>query len=135
MNTATLTAGIALVAVIGLAIYFLITWRRHQKDYREHLEPILNLHGLQFVNARWPGFFKVGPFPKFEVETGRPQSRALGISGEFDEYRIVTFRDSDSQTHDVWALLEFEMFRLRGVRWRAENSQDLPGPAKAMLEV
>ncbi len=134
MDTTIFTAGIALAAVVGLAVYFLITWRRHQQDYQEHLEPILNLHGLQFVAASWPGFFRVGPFPKFEVEAGRPQSRALGVSGEFHEYRIVTLRDPDGQTHDVWALLEFEMFRLRRVRWRAESAQDLPRSAKAMFE-
>ena len=126
--------GIVILVVIGLAVHFLITWRRHQKEYREHLEPLLKSHGLQFLAAKWPGYFKVGPFPKFETEVGRPQSRAFGIRGEFDEYRIVTFKDSEGRAHDVWAMLEFETFRFRRVRWRAVSTENLPEPAKAMLE-
>ena len=126
--------GIGILVVIGLAFYFLITWRRHQKDFREHLEPILKSYGLRFVAARWTGFFKVGPFPKLEIEVGRPQSRVGGIRGEFSEYRIVTFQDSEGRTHEVWANLEFEMFRLRSIRWRAASVHDLPEAAKTMLE-
>jgi hypothetical protein len=125
---------IAILVVAGLAVQVLIVWRRHRKDYKEHLEPILESHGLRFVSARWPGFFKVGPFPKFETEVGRPQSRVGGVSGEFSEYRIVTFRDSDGRSHAVWACIEFEMFRLRKVRWRADSTEDLPDTAKGMLE-
>jgi hypothetical protein len=134
MTGIMLYIGIGILVVIGLAFYFVITWRRHQKDFRGHLEPILKSYGLRFVAARWPGFFKVGPFPKLEIEVGRPQSRVGGIRGEFSEYRIVTFQDSEDQTHEVWANLEYEMFRLCSIRWRAVSAHDLPEAAKAMLE-
>ncbi len=76
----------------------------------------------------------VRAFPKFEAEAGRPASRAFGFRGEFDEYRVVTCTDADGRRHEVWALIEFELFRPRRVRWRAENPQDLPASARAMLE-
>lgn len=126
---------IGIFIVIGLTLYFLIIWRRHQKDFREYIEPVLESCGLKFVSAKWPGFFKVGPFPKFEVEIGRPQSRVGGIRGEFNEYRIVTFLDSDGRSHEIWANIEFEMFRLRFIKWRAVNEHSLPEAAKALLEV
>ncbi len=113
MNTTVLHIGIGVLVALGLTVWFLIVWRRNHRDYREYLEPILASHGVRFVSAEWPGFFNVGPFPKFEVEVGRPQSRVLGFSGEYDVYKIVTFRDSEGRTHEIWANLEFEMFHLR----------------------
>jgi hypothetical protein len=78
--------------------------------------------------------FKVGPFPKFEIEVGRPQSRVGGIRGEYDEYRIVTVRESEGNIHELWAKLEFELFRIRQIKWRSENSQNLPSQARQLLE-
>ncbi len=134
MNGALLYVGIGLLVVAGLAVQFVITRRRHGRDHRKELEPILNAHGLTFVSANWPGTFKVGPFPKVEVEVDRPQSRVGGISGEHDEYRIVNVRDSHGNSHELWAKLEFELFRLRRIRWRAEDGQNLPSQARALLE-
>lgn len=128
------STSIVILVAAGISFYFLIIFRRHQKDYREHLQPILKTHGLRFVAARWPGFFKLGPFPKLEVEKGRSQSRIFGIRGEFDELRIVTFKDSGGQSYEAWANVEFELFRLRRIRWRLNNTQDLPENVKAMIE-
>ena len=133
MTDTMLYTGIGILFVVGLTVQFLFLWHRHHRDYREHLEPILASHALQFVYARWPGFFKVGPFSKFEFEVGRPQSRVAGIRGEYSEYRIVTFLDSEGRTHEVWAQLAFEMFRFCEVKWRAESKSDLPEGAKALL--
>ena len=126
--------GIGVLVFGGLAIQLVITNRRHARDHRKDLEPILARHALTFVSARWPGRFKVGPFPKFEIEVGRPQSRAGGIRGEYDAYRIVTVKDSKGNTHELWVRLEFELFRLRRIRWRAENGHNLPAQAKDLLE-
>lgn len=134
MNPTWVYIGVGILAALALTVQFFILWRRHQKDYRGHLEPILESHGLRFVASRWPGFFRVGPFPKFEVEVGRPQSRVAGMSGEFTEYRIVTARDGEGRTYEVWAKLEFELFRLRSVQWRAADGPDLPLQAQDMLE-
>ena len=126
--------GFIVLVATGIFIYVVIIWRRHQNDYKEHLAPILNAHRFKFVTAKWPGIFKVGPFPTFEVEKGRVQSRIFGFRGEFSEYRIVKFQDPKGQAHEIWANIEFELFRFRRVRWRAYNTQVLPENAKAMLE-
>lgn len=134
MTVSPYLIGFIVLVATGIFIYVFIIWRRHQKDYREHLEPILNAHGFKFVTAKWPGFFKVGPFLSFEVEKGRVQSRIFGFRGEFSEYRIVKFQDPKGQLYEIWANIEFELFRFRRVRWRAYNTQDLPENTKAMLE-
>ena len=134
MSDIVLYIGIGVLVAIGLAVQVLITHRRHRRDHRKDFEPILKTHGLTFVSARWPGRFNVGPFPKFEIEVGHPQSRIGGIRGEFDEYRIITVQDSQGKLHELWANLEFELFSIRRIRWRAENAGNLPSQAKELLE-
>jgi hypothetical protein len=115
--------GLLLLGIVFEA--FRIT-RSHKKDFREYLEPDLRKCGAEFLSAVYPGMFKVGPFPKFETEFGRPQSIRGGTRGEYNEYSIVSFRDSEGRTYRLWALLEFECFELRRVRWRAEEQESLP---------
>ncbi len=134
MSDIVLYIGVGAAVVGGLVVQLLITRRRHRRDHRKDLEPILKAPGLAFVSARWPGRFNVGPFPKFEIEVGRPQSRAMGIRGEYDEHRIVTVHDLQGKIHELWAKLEFEVFRLRRIKWRAENGKNLPPQAREMLE-
>ena len=134
MSDIVLYIGIRVLVAGGFGVQLLITHRRHGRDHRKDFEPILKTHELTFVSSRWPGRLKVGPFPKFEIQVGRPQSRVGGIRGEFAEYRIVTVRDSRGNLHELWANLEFEIFRLRRIRWRAENAKSLPSQAKELLE-
>ena len=124
MNSIELYIGIGILVVAGCAVQFVVSYRRHRRDHRQDLEPMLKSHGLTFISAKWPGLFKVGPFPKVEVEIGRPQSRFGGIRGEYDEYRVVTVKDSQGNRFEIWARLEFELFRLRRIRWRADKSRN-----------
>ena len=133
MNGIALYIGIGLLVAIGLALQFAIVLRRHKCDHQKELEPVLAAHGLTFVSARWPGIFKVGPFPQFEIEVGRPQSRVGGIRGEYDTYRIVSAQDSQGNLHELWARFEFEGFRLQQIRWRSENEQNLPPQVRQIL--
>ena len=134
MNESGMYLVIGLFLIGGLAVQFIIARRRHQKDHRQDLEPILAAHGLTFVSAKWPGMFKVGPFPKFEFKMAGPQSRMGGVRGEYTEYRIVTCQDSQGNKHLLWVQLEFELFQLTEVRWRVEEGQDLPSQALGMVE-
>lgn len=134
MSDVLLYIGIGVLVAVCIAIQLFIKRRRHGRDHRTHLEPILATHGLTFVSARWPGMFKVGPFPKLEIEVGRPRSRVGGIRGEYDEFRIVTVQDAQGNIHELWAKLEFELFRLRRIMWRTENGQNLPLQARVLLE-
>ena len=128
MNGNDLYIGIGVFVAVALAL------RRHKRDHQKELEPVLAAHGLTLVSAKWPGLFKVGPFPKFEIEVGRPQSRVGGIRGEYDTYRIVSARDSQGNLHELWARIEFEGFRLRQIRWRSANERDLPSQVQQILD-
>lgn len=75
--------------IVGILLLFggmsalVIARRRQQRDLREYLEPALRERGLTFISAVHPGIFKVGPFPKIEVERGRPQTKVGGVRGEY----------------------------------------------------
>ena len=120
--------------VLGLASSIFISRRRHHRDLREYLEPDLSKCGVDFISAIYPGMFKVGPFPKFEHKSGRPQTTVGGVRGEYNEYRIVSFRDAAGHVYQLWALVEFEGFRFRRVRWRAEQTDSLPQKVLHILE-
>ena len=120
--------------LVSVGSAFAVSSGRHQQDLREYLEPELRRCGVEFVSAAYPGMFKVGPFPKFEFERGRPQSTVGGTRGEYCEYRIVCFKDSRGTVYRLWALVEFEMFQFRRVRWRAEQRDCLPSSVLQILE-
>lgn len=124
--------GVFLIA--GGLSAFVISRRRHQQDLRQYLEPVLRECGVTFIAAVYPGMFKVGPFPKVEFERGRPQTKIGGVPGEYGEYRVVSFSNSNGEEFRLWALVEFEMFRFRRVRWRAERKDSLPKSVLPLLE-
>ena len=120
--------------LVGFASSFVIISRRHRRDLSEYLEPVLRRYDVKFISASYPGLFKVGPFPKFETEGGRPQITVGGARGEYNEYRIVSFSDSNGHVYQLWALVEFEMFQFRRVQWRAERKDLLPASVLPILE-
>ena len=134
MDDAPIPILIGVLVAAGAAFQLLLLRRRHGRSYREHLAPILEGHGLSLVSSEFPGWFQTGPFPRFEVEVGRPQTRVAGVRGEFDEYRRVTAVDPGGNEFTLWALLEFEAFRLRRVRWRAEPEARPPDSMGTLLE-
>jgi hypothetical protein len=115
-----------LVGAVGIVLIFvqMTTWlRRGRKSYQELLEPELQAHGFEFVSSTAPGPFRVGPFPVIEVEPG-PYSNSYGItgSGHYRQYRIVKFRDRTGEILEACALIQFEFWKLKRIRW----SPDLP---------
>ena len=125
---------IAVLVLVGLAVTFVVSSGRHKRDLTQYLEPPLRECGVTFISAVYPGLFKVGPFPKIEIEVGRPQTSIAGTRGEYDEYRIVSFKDSEGRVYQLWAIVEFEMFQFRRVRWRAEQKDSLPSSVLPILE-
>ncbi len=125
---------ISISVFIAIVVYIFIAQRRHKKKYREQIKPVLEAHGLKYISEKYPGVFKIGPFPKFEVKIGRPQSKFLGISGEYSEYRIITVEDAEENQYEIWAKIEYEIFKIHRIRWRAENPEILPESAKNLFE-
>lgn len=124
---------LAAFLLVGGTSAVMVAVRRNKQDLTEYLEPPLRECGVTFISAVYPGLFKVGPFPKFEVEV-TPQTNVGGIRGEYLEYRIVTFKDSGGQVYQVWACVEFVAFQLSRIRWRAESTESLPPRVAAILE-
>lgn len=122
-------AGIAALATVTGGV--IITRRRHQKDYREYLAPELQRHGLQFVSARYPGVFRIRPFPIIEPRANR---HLLTNVCSFVEYREVHCTDAAGRQFTVWAQLDFVSYTLQRLRWRIEPGADLPDSAKGLLE-
>ena len=123
----------------GVVLSVVLSRRRHRKDLRVYLEPDIKKAGMEFVSAVAPnGLLNCGPFPNFEFgswkATGNFSAAGVQTSGDYDEYRIVSFRDSQGQIHRLWAMVEFESYHLSRVRWRAERIEGLPSSVLAILE-
>ncbi len=133
--TMTVAVSLLFLAVVlaQIPIYLGIVNRRHRQDLSEYLVPDLSKCGLKLVSAVFPGRFKVGPFPKFEMTIG-PASCVGGVRGEYSEYRVVTCTDAAGRTYELWAQVHFELFRFRNIRWRAENKAALPQNVWSILE-
>ena len=122
-----------ILGTVSLVAHFIYLRKRHQKDYREYLEPLLADHNLSFISSKFPGWFKVGPFPKVEVKIGVAQSQfPLVGSGEYVQYRMVTITTETGERHTIWAKLNFELFMLTGVQWQTEN-HPIPKELEALL--
>jgi hypothetical protein len=133
-TTALLIGAFIVVGVVSAFVMFVISRRRHKRDLREFLEPDLQKCGVSYVSSCYPGLFEVGPFPNIEFERGRPQSNVGGIRGEYSEYRTVKIRDAQGGIYQLWAKVEFEVFKFRRVRWRAEQKTSLPANVLSILE-
>lgn len=124
---------VGIVIAIVVFVHISIFLKRQKKDYREHIDPFLRKLNLKFISSVYPGMFKTGPFPKFEIETGASYSRAGSVKGEHFECRIVTFSDN-SKTYQLWAMLEFVTFKLNKIRWRKDQNQTFPKAMEQFIE-
>ncbi len=134
MNEIGPKVGMGIAIIASLVAHFVISRRRRLCDYRKDIEPVLRARGLTLVGTRCADWFTVGPFPKIEVQWGRPQSEVMGFCGEYSQYRIVACQDSSGSNYELWAKLEFELFRLRRIRWRAEKGQAVPSQVQDIME-
>jgi hypothetical protein len=125
---------VGLLVVTGIVVSIIIWRHRRGRTHEGTLGPILAERGLTLLSMKTPGFFSVGPFPKIELRSGRPQSRVLGVQGEYNAYRIVELADGEGNRYRLWALLEFELFKLARVRWRVEAGAPVPPAARDLIE-
>src|SRR5215469_3019926 len=96
--------GFGILVLIGLAVSVAMAGRRHKRDLSQYLGPPLAECGMTFISAVYPGLFKVGPFPMFEMTVG-PATTVNGQRGEYSEYRIVNFKDSAGRDYQLWAIV------------------------------
>jgi hypothetical protein len=125
----------AAVLVVVVVVCLVVAKRAGgRRDLRIYLEPPLRDRGAEFLSAAAPkGWFVSGPFPKFEFRAG-PASRIGPLRGEYSYWRVVRIRDRDGIERELWAVVEFEVFKFARVRWRAFEPAALPHEIRSMLE-
>jgi len=129
-----LIGAIVVVIVFGIAGELRTRRKRRSRDYREFIEPPLATRGMKVVSIERPAYGDDSPFPAWEVEFGRPQTRVGGTRGEYDEDRVVAFVSADGDAGRVWARIQFEVFRFRRIRWRALPDEPVPAAVEDLLE-
>lgn len=103
--------------VIGLMVFIsaIIGWlnwqHENKKDFRKLIEPQLEQYGMKYIKAEYPGFFKVGPFKKFEIEIGKPQINDGTIRYEKRYYRKITAIASNNKVVEIWAKIDTGWFK------------------------
>lgn len=110
-----------IVAVFGIAMAALMIWKwvsRHRRNLDDVLRPIVEGAGLRLVGSAPAPPFRSGPFPRFRVAFGRPDTQILGISGEYTTYRVVRVQTADGAVHQAWVRLRYEVFLLHESEWR-----------------
>ena len=58
-------------------------------------------------------------------------NQAGGSSSEYSKSIAI---DSEGNNYELWARLEFELFKLQRIRWRAEADHNVPAQALEMIE-
>ena len=125
--------GIWLVIGLSAVVYAVISLGRHSRDYSRALRAELAKHGLNMISSRKPKLFESDPFPTFEVSVGTPISNVGGVRGEYQVLRVVTCADEVGREFDLWALLDFQVFKLHHVRWRS-GSGETPKELEGVIE-
>lgn len=115
-----LAGGVILAAVLQSLL-------RHRQTYQSHLEPDLARRRFTLISVRVPGLLKRGPFPWLQFVPERRSINILGVSGQYEAYQAVTFRDSDGHTHEAWAMLVFQAFSLAWITWKP-SLEEFTGP-------
>ena len=117
--------------------------KRESNDYAQFLKRELRKYDLKFVSSKNPGLLKLGPFAIIEHYTyicptkGRhihPKKGIIGFGGEYRQYRIIICKDKNKQEYQLWALLEFEGFVLRRIRWRIDETSNCPKELERVVE-
>lgn len=109
--------GLVGTVLVGTAVWAF----RHLRSYNKLLTAELAKYGHTFVSAETPPAFDTGPFPKREGwRRLRRKATILGISGQWDTYRIVRYVNKEGEEKTSWVRLRFEAFGLKDIIWNPQ---------------
>ncbi len=111
---------ILLAIPIGIAFQWITD---KTKKFSDIIEVEVKKQGLNFVNSKYPGLFKVGPFKKFEIKIGRPTINNGAIRYDNTYYRIVHIKTKSNETKFVWAKIETNLFKDTEIEFKPKLSE------------
>jgi hypothetical protein len=76
------------------------------KKFDDLIKPLLRKHDLTLMDIKYPGLFKVGPFPRFEISFGKPQINNGTIRYEKRYYRIMMVKTKANKELRVWVKID-----------------------------
>ncbi len=108
-----------LIWIAGFILAGTAVWAyRHLRSYRKLATAELAKYGHPLVSIETPPAHDTGPFPKLEGPyLQRRSATILGISGEWNTYRIVRYTDPSGAERSAWVRLRYEAFRLKEITW------------------
>ena len=109
-----------IIWIAGFILVSTAVWAyRHLRSYRKRFTAELAKYGHTLVSIETPPAHDTGPFPKLEGPyLQRRSARVLGISGEWNTYRIVRYTDPSGAERSAWVRLRYEAFRLKDITWK-----------------
>ncbi|MEZ4593139.1 MAG: hypothetical protein R3D55_18650 [Chloroflexota bacterium] len=115
LNNPLFLWGLVGAVLVGTAVWAF----RHLRSFKKLLTAELAKYGHTFISAKTPPAFDTGPFPKREgLRLMRRKATILGISGQWDTYRIVHYVTRDGEERTSWVRLRYEAFLLREIIWK-----------------
>ncbi|WBU89732.1 hypothetical protein [Cellulophaga omnivescoria] len=114
---------IILFVLVAIPIQLFIKWTSDKsKDFKELIEMELKKNGLKYVDSKYPGLFKVGPFKKFEITIGKPTINDGAIQYEHTYYRIVVLETKRKRKERIWAKIETSWFKDTRIEFKPKLS-------------
>ena len=110
-----------IIWLLGFTIFLgTAVWAyRHLRSYRKLVNTELTKQGHTLVSVETPPAYDTGPFPKIEGPyLQRRSATILGISGQWNTYRIVRYADPSGTEKSAWVRLRYEAFRLKDITWK-----------------
>ena len=107
------------LTILASSIWLLaIEYYRNSRDLSGVLQESLNNQEFKITGIKYPGFFTVGPFPKFSFKVGGIQSSVPFFGrGEYSIYKIVEVEYRGNK-YKSWALVEYELFQIKTIEWK-----------------
>tara|TARA_B100000809_G_C14858869_1_gene431108 strand:+ start:114 stop:488 length:375 start_codon:yes stop_codon:yes gene_type:complete len=101
--------------------FFLVIVRYYigkNKKFDDLIKPMLKKNDLKLIDIKYPGLFKVGPFPRFEISFGKPQINNGAIHYEKSYYRIMSVTTKTKEIVNVWVKIETSWFKKTKIEFK-----------------